>query len=140
MRYLLDSNIFIQSANLEYRHSFCANFWELIANLHKQGLLYSINAVKNEVNNKKDALATWIRQLPAGFFLDEKQAQTEYAELMQWAIAQTQYSQIAIQDFAQVHKADAWLVALAQKEGMGIITHETYDPHIKKRIKIPNVC
>ena len=140
MRYLLDSNIFIQSANLEYRHRFCANFWKLLVELHHQGLVYSIQAVEKEINNKKDDLSAWIAQLPQGFFLDELQAQLEYANIIGWSVGEAQYTDAAKNEFAQGNKAYAWLVALAKREGMGIITHETYDPNIKKRIKIPNAC
>lgn len=139
-RYLLDSNIFIQSSIFEYRPSFCFAFWELLKNLHLAGRVFSISSVKRELTCKDDELAKWVNDLPDTFFLDERVvAQKHYADLMNWAMNNPQFKDEAKNKFASEH-ADPWLVVYAAQEKMKIVTHEIYDPHIKKAIKIPNAA
>lgn len=45
-RYLLDSNVFIQAKNLHYRFEFCQTFWDLIIELHRRQIVFSIEKVK----------------------------------------------------------------------------------------------
>jgi PIN domain protein len=139
--YLLDSNIFIQSSFLEYRFSFCGGFWELLRTLHDAGRVFSIRAVKQELTKKDDELAQWIKTLPDEFFRDErtKETQIRYAELMNWAASNSQFTEAAKNKFASEH-ADPWLVSYAATNGMKIVTHERYDPNIRKSVKIPNAA
>lgn len=140
-RYLLDSNIFIQSSFLEYRFSFCGGFWELLKILHNAGKVFSIRAVKRELTKKDDELAKWIEGLPDKFFYDERtqEAQDCYGKLMNWAVSNPQFTETAKKKFASEH-ADPWLVSYAATNGMKIVTHERYDPNIKKSVKIPNAA
>ncbi|SES92652.1 protein of unknown function [Thorsellia anophelis DSM 18579] len=62
MKYLIDSNIFIQSKNFEYRFEYCRIFWDLLVKLHEKGIVYSINAVKEELLQKDDDLSDWIKK------------------------------------------------------------------------------
>ncbi|HHX95367.1 MAG TPA: DUF4411 family protein, partial [Clostridia bacterium] len=41
-------------------------------------------------------------------------------------------------EFASV--ADSWLIAYSKAYDFTIVTNEQYQPHIKRRIPIPNVC
>ena len=49
-----------------------------------------------------------------------------------------QYHQSAKDEFASI--ADSWLCAYGLAYDCTIVTLETYDSNIKKRIKIPNIC
>ena len=140
-RYLLDSNIFIQSSFLEYRFSFCGGFWDLLKTLHTAGKVFSIRAVKEELTKKDDPLSQWIKALPNEFFHDERTqaAQTYYKALMNWAVTNPQFTETARTKFASEH-ADPWLVSYAAANDMKIVTHERYDQNIKKSVKIPNAA
>lgn len=59
---------------------------------------------------------------------------------MVWAVQQAQFSTQAKADFARADNADAWVVAYAMAKGCVVVTHEQYDPNIKRKIPIPNVC
>ncbi|MFD2724515.1 DUF4411 family protein [Ignatzschineria indica] len=52
-KYLLDSNIFIQSKNLHYRFSFCGNFWILLQDMHATGMVFTVKVVKQELLKPK---------------------------------------------------------------------------------------
>lgn len=151
MIYLLDSNIFIQSKNLEYRFSFCNDFWKLLIDLHNVEKVFSIKSVKNEIQQgykNSDNLTLqddiqfrdWINNLPNTFFVEDTDEQTEieYKKLMNWSSCNPQFTVQAKTEFAG--NADARLVAYAKAHNMNIVTHETYNVTIKKRIKIPNAA
>ena len=135
-KFLLDSNIFIQAALNEYRFGFCGGFWRVVQELHKKEIIYSINAVKEELTQKDDELSQWVKRLPASFFLSHEDSISEYAKLMNWAYGSSHFNDGAKKKFASDH-ADPWLVAYAAKHNMTIITHETYQPERKNAIKIP---
>lgn len=57
---------------------------------------------------------------------------------MDWSQNQSQFTEAAKAEFASV--ADGWLIAYALAKGCAIVTHEQFDPNIRRRIKIPNAC
>ncbi len=140
-RYLLDSNVFIQAKNLHYRFEFCQAFWDLIIELHRRQIVFSIEKVKKELEKGNDSLTDWIKTLPANFWLDENSAITEYANVINWSNNQ-HFTPKAVEDFAEYSRADAWLVGTAKSmTNTVIVTQEAHiDPNIKKAIKIPNAA
>ena len=140
-RYLLDSNVFIQAKNLHYRFEFCQAFWDLLIELNNQGKVFSISKVKKELERGNDSLTDWIINLPDNFWLDENTHIAEYADVINWSSGQN-FTQKAMEDFAEYSRADAWLVSTAKAmTDTVIVTQEAHiDPNIKKAIKIPNVA
>jgi hypothetical protein len=57
---------------------------------------------------------------------------------MTWVQGQDQFSDAAKADFAR--GADGWLVAYAKAKGCIVVTLETINPDIKRKVPIPNVC
>lgn len=137
MSYLFDSNIFIRSKN-ELPMDIFQGFWQRLAELAREGQIFSSVKVKEEIDRGNDELKQWCdEQLPKGFFLPFE-AHTEYARLMTWAKDNMVFTVPAKQEFATV--ADAYLVATAAAKGMKVVTFETSDPLCKKRVKIPDAC
>ncbi|MFH1595356.1 MAG: DUF4411 family protein [Pseudomonadota bacterium] len=68
----------------------------------------------------------------------EEDVQKSYREIMTWVQAQNQFSDAAKADFAR--GADGWLVAYAKAKGCIVVTLETINPDIKRKVPIPNVC
>ena len=140
-RYLLDSSVFIQAKNLHYRFVFCQAFWDLLIELNRQGKVFSINKVKRELRKGSDELTEWIENLPDSFWLNENNAITEYANVINWSNNQN-FKPKAVKDFAEESRADAWLVSTAKyMSDTVIVTQEVHiDTNIKKAIKIPNAA
>lgn len=110
MSYLLDSNIFISCKNNMPMDIF-QGFWERLAELARQGMIFSSVKVKEEIDRGNDELKLWCAdRLPEGFFLPFE-AFDEYAKLMQWADVSRVFTVAARHEFATV--ADAYLVATA---------------------------
>jgi len=139
--YVLDANVFIEAHKRYYACDICPGFWDAILHYHKQGCLYSIDRVKQELSAHKDALSRWVqKEVPGSFFVETTPSaiSTEFGKIMTWVKGQTQYLAAATNTFA--NGADGWLIAYAKVAGFIVATQEKYDPHIKKRVPIPNVC
>lgn len=137
MSYLLDTNIFIRCKN-EMPMDIFQGFWQKLAEMAQNGLVFSSVKVKEEIDRGNDELEQWCHDnLPNGFFLPFD-ANDEYAFLMRWAKANPVFSDSAKQEFAMV--ADAFLVATAAAYQMKVVTFETSDPNCRRRVKIPDAC
>ena len=61
-----------------------------------------------------------------------------FSEMQQWVQADSQFLPVAKADFASA--ADGWLAAYAKVYDMVLVTHEMYDPNVRRRVPLPNVC
>lgn len=139
-RFLIDSNIFINSKIFAYRFEYCKMFWDFLLELHNKDIVYSINAVKKELLRKDDELSDWVNnEVPDSFFIDEASSMKSYGILMNWAQKQNVIEK-AKRDFANTEKADAFLIAYAMENDYVILTDEKSSPDAKKRIMIPNAA
>ena len=59
--YLLDSNIFIEAQNRYYANDICPGFWDWLDDANRRGLVASIGEVYEELSDRTDPLAQWIR-------------------------------------------------------------------------------
>lgn len=137
MKYLLDSDVFIQAKNLHYGLDFCPAFWDWLvtANLNEQ--VFSIEKVGDEIEAGADELATWAADRGDGFFLKpDAEILPALATVSGWATTQN-YEAAAVHTFLQ--KADFYLVAYALAHRYVVVTHEVPAASTKK-IKIPNAC
>jgi len=137
MTYLLDANVFMAASRLHYGLDFCPAFWEWLIVANRDGRVFSIERVANEVQAGDDALAEWASDRGPEFFLKPDAAlQLALGTVARWTTAQ-QYEPAAISTFFQV--ADYYLVAHALAHKQTVVTHEVAVSSTK-RIKIPNAC
>ena len=75
-----------------------------------------------------------------GLFVPSSAARvgTAYANIIESTRNNSQFLSHAASGFAS--GADGWLIAYASVYNMTIVTEEVYDPRIRRRIPIPNVC
>lgn len=140
-RYILDANVFIEATRRYYSFELCPGFWECLNTFHAEGRVSSSDHVRAELLRGKDDLAEWAKKaVPSSFFGSSNEAPVieAYAELVGWVQLHEQFLPEAKSEFASV--ADGWVVAQAMALGLTVVTHEVYDPNIKKKVKIPNVC
>ncbi len=137
MAYLIDANVLIQAKNLHYGFDFCPAFWDWLDVANGQGIVFSIEKVKDELTAGNDDLAVWAAQCGAGFFIPpDSQVVAAFGKVGNWVMTQG-YDPAAIATFLQV--ADYYLVAHALAHNFVVVTHEVPAPTIRK-VKIPNVC
>jgi uncharacterized protein DUF4411 len=137
--YVLDANVFIEAAKRYYAFDLVPAFWEHLVTRGNSGHLCTIDRIADEI--KEDGLLkAWFDGQFAGCVRQSgtEEALVQYATLMQWSQGDTTFTDAAKAEFAAV--ADAWLIAYAKAVGGTVVTHETYDANIRRRIKIPNAC
>lgn len=103
--------------------------------------MQSIDRVKEELERGGDELNDWVQAtMPASFFAssDDVGVIEQYSHIQLWARQQGQFTESAKAEFAA--KADAWLIAYAKAKHLVLVTHEVFDPHIQRKIPMPNVC
>ncbi|WP_246956602.1 DUF4411 family protein [Brachybacterium sp. Marseille-Q7125] len=136
--YLVDANVLIEAKNRYYAFDIAPGFWEWVHEAHQNGLVGSIEAVRNELLRGDDDLADWAR-VHTTFFrpIDQATAQ-HFAPLSQWASSRN-FTSAALTGFTGDH-ADFQLVAHARAHGHTVVTHERSSPHSRKRVLIPDAC
>ena len=138
--YLLDANVCIQAARHYYAFDIAPPFWAALIAEAAKGRVRSIDRVKDEIDKGNDDLEDWANDSFREWFesTDSEDVVAAYGEIILWASQQDQFTEAAKADFASV--ADGWLVAYARARGCVIVTLEVFDPNVKRRIPIPNVC
>jgi hypothetical protein len=144
-KYIIDTNVFIQGKNFHYNFDFCKGFWDWVEHSHAQGVVFSIQKVKDElmVGNKGDLARIWAQNMSASFFLEDvkdDKVMAAYREVMTWAAKDQHYQAAAIAKFSDSSKADAFLLAYAKAYGVVIVTQEFSEPNKKKEIPIPDAA
>lgn len=140
-KFLLDANPLIEAKNRYYGFDLCSGFWTSLLHGHNVDKVFSLDQIRAEMLSQQDELADWVTSVvPNSFFLSSQdlRVQDAFASLVNWVYSQQQFSDAAKQEFAGV--ADGWVIAYAQVHGMAVVTHEVYQPSVKRRVPIPNVC
>ena len=130
-RYCLDANIFIEPWNKFYSIKFTKNYWEILDNLAKKGLIFSPVEVKKEIEKIDDDLLKWIKD--KCFFKEQNEStQKELRKIME------KYPKLV--DATKGRSiADPWVIAHAKSETAVVVTLEQKASKTD-RIKIPDVC
>ncbi|WP_321359619.1 DUF4411 family protein [Pseudomonas extremaustralis] len=140
MKHLLDSNTLIEAKNRYYGMTICPGYWAWILQQNQALEIASIVAVRDELAKGNDDLTHWVRS-NAHLFEDSSDEQTQAAFGQIVAKISEQAPQMkagALEEFLE--GADPWLIAKAMTTGAVVVTHEVYNPDIKRKYTIPNVC
>ena len=139
-KYIIDANVFITAHRQRYPFDIAPSFWEQLVDKAADKMLI-IEDVQNEILKGKDLLAEWYSNQNSKFTvlrIPEQEVITAYRKVINSVSDSERYTPSAKEEFARV--ADSWLCAYALAYGSTIVTLETFDKDIKKRVKIPNVC
>ncbi|MCK6078366.1 DUF4411 family protein [Paenibacillus silvae] len=144
--YVLDANVFISAHRGYYDFDLAPSFWKSLVSHASQNNICSIDKIQDEIispNPKEkdpDRLHLWSAENFKDYFekTDSLDVIESYAEIQQWAYNNPQFTASAKDEFAR--NADAWLIAYAKSKQHTLVTHEAYNPEMKKRILIPVVC
>lgn len=140
-RYLLDANAFIEAKNRYYGFDLCPGFWDSLISQHGNKRVFSIDRIADELCEQKDEIEQWVNdRAPQTFFkkTEDQAVIDKFQEMTNWVFGQTQFLDAAKAEFASV--ADGWVVAYAAVNGLVVVTFEQYEPQVKRRVPIPNVC
>lgn len=143
MTFVLDSNTFIEAKQRYYAFDVCPGFWQALVWQHGQGRIVSIDRVRNELTDLDDELKAWaVKTVPEGCFCntDTEVVLDAYREAIAWVMTQQQFTNAAKAEFAATANADAWVIAFTKAVRATVVTQEKPNPHVRRRVPIPNVC
>ena len=132
----------MEAARRYYAFDLVRPFWRALIDSAESGQVQSIDRVKAEINRGKDSLTDWANSDFHEWFFSTNQADVIeiYGQIMVWANTHAQFTDAAKAELSTAENADAWLVAYAKAKGHIIVTLEKFDPNIRVKIPIPNVC
>lgn len=138
MKYLLDSNTFIQAKNFYYGMDICPAYWDWLDQQFQLGIVASVHMIGQELRDGNDELALWVKARPIHFISNSDSAtQAIFTQIVQ-TIMVGNYNPGNRDDF--LAKADPWLIAKARNIGATVVTNEVMVASNAKRVKIPNIC
>lgn len=140
IKYLLDSNILIQSYKMYYQFNFCPAYWEWIEQLNTGGLL-SIDKVYDELSAGNDTLAEWVKSRKSKFVKFDSISSQVLPDIYK-ILKNGNVPNNRIIDFMENSLADSYLIAYAKAHNCILITHEerTSKLNCKRKVHIPDVC
>ncbi|MGI6551864.1 MAG: DUF4411 family protein [Bacillota bacterium] len=139
-KYTLDANILINFHRSYYPFDIAPSFWRQLAEKSKQKVVL-LDKIKVEIAKNDDKLAQWLAENDHCFLtksINDTEIVSNYSKIITSVKSNRQYTESAKIEFANI--ADSWLCALAITYNYVIVTQETYQPEIKRRVKIPNIC
>lgn len=138
MKYLLDSNTYIQAKNFYYGMDICPAYWDWLDQQYQQGTVASVDMIGRELREGNDELAEWVKARPDHFIKnDDVATQSVFTEIVQ-TVATGDYNPGNRDNF--LAKADPWIIAKAKTLGATVVTHEFLLVPNTKKVKVPNIC
>ena len=135
-RYLIDSNVLIESNNHYYGIEFCLAFWDWLVSSDSERIVASINNVAEVVSQRNDAVSKLSLENKA-FFLSPDDGVKDATQIIGDWVRTNNFRAKAISEFSE--STDNWLVAYALVHDYTVVTQEVVANTIKK-VKVPNVC
>ena len=139
-KYLIDANVFMTAHRQMYPFDLAPSFWNQLVKKASDRIII-IEAIQKEIRKGQDLLLEWYERECGNFTvlgMPTPEVTESYKTIINSVNDNEQYLQSAKREFAS--SADLWLCAYGLALGETIVTLETYDAEIKKRVKIPNVC
>lgn len=139
-KYAIDANILISASRNFYSFEIAPSFWrQLIEKGHNKIII--VDKIRDEICRNEDELSQWLKTNESFFIIKnsgDNNILKNYAKIITSVKENEQYKESAKAEFADV--ADSWLCAHAMTYDYIIVTQEIYEPDIKRKIKIPNIC
>ncbi|WBV70685.1 DUF4411 family protein [Legionella pneumophila] len=131
MKYLLDSNAFIQAHKTYYGMLICPGFWDWILHANNNKDISSIKFVQDELETGNDELAKWAKDNSHIFLpIDDESTQQAMQQVVNHVYSLTNLKTGAVDQFLK--GADPWLIAKAMVSNATVVTQETIDLNAKK--------
>lgn len=139
-KYLLDANVFITAHRKFYPFDIVPSFWRQLVEKAADKIII-IEEIDNELLRGQDVLVEWYKENRDKFQIlriPDQSVIVASRRIMNYISENEQFTESAKIEFAS--SADLWLCAHGLAFGGKIVTLETYESEIKKRVKVPNVC
>ena len=137
--YVLDANVFMTAWHDHYPPDLHPGFWECLEQYSREGRLLSIDRVRSEIISPNDLIA-WVSSYwhDSFAFSGEQEVVHVFSDMQIWVQTNAQFLPAAKDDFART--ADGWLAAYAKFHDAIVVTNEVFDPNVRRRVPLPNLC
>ena len=138
-QFVLDANVFIQANLSYYAPDICPTFWQILLEAYKKGHVVSIDKVRDEIYRIDDNLSQWVKAESSPMFVSSELQPVidTFGQMLDW-VRRNQFTAAAKDEFAAA--ADGWIAAYAREIEATVVTLETYDAAMKRKVKLPNIC
>lgn len=137
IKYCLDANVLIQAWQKYYNPKFCPDYWEVLIELGKRGIIFIPELVYEEITRTEDELSKWLKSSTIPI---EKISEPVTKCLQEIYLTNPAHKNLVDNTKAR-SLADPWVIAHAINESAVVVTKEEKVTALSsKRIKIPNVC
>lgn len=140
MKYLLDANTLIEAKNRYYHMAFCPAYWQWILQRNLSEDVGSITMIEEELLDGNDELKDWVAEHKHIFIpVSDAPTQQAFAAVAGQVAAESAHMKPgAMEEF--LAGADPWLIAKAMVTGATVVTHESFNPDVRRKFLIPNLC
>lgn len=144
VKYLIDTNVFIQAKDSFYGMDIAPSFWKQIDERIRDGRLTLCRFIVDELTKGKDNLSRWIVNndyseviLEESFYED---VLDNYEKISDYVESHPKWSDENKKKFLK--GADSWVIAVAMAVNGIVVTQEKKidDANNTKKVKIPNVA
>lgn len=147
-KYVLDSNIYIDFYDRYYSIHHFPSFWKQVPAILNGQVI--IPKVVLDEHYQDPWFKSWLSKNCQNPIVDERNYISEWQQVLNYLTQNPFYKDEAVSDpgrgWANSFIADGWLIAIALKDGLTIVTDELRNPNLTattkgvKNAKIPDVC
>lgn len=145
-KYILDSNIYINFYERYYRFGVFPSFWDKFKEIMNDSIV--LPKVVLEENVQDDNFRQWIKDNYLGDIINHKDYAENWADVINHLSNHDCYNdKVLTNDKSWTHEniADGWLIAIAKKENLVIVSDELRNynlnkNHPTKSAKIPDIA
>lgn len=142
MKYILDTNIFVNALRITYPMDHFPSYWSYLLELFENETIYLSDEVKREIFKIEDELKDWIVDNKEKITIISSSSNLDIiafnTKIMNYIQSNPQYKPAAKLDFASA--ADSWIIAQDFCLGYTVVTNEKSSKDSQKKIYIPDIC
>lgn len=131
--YCLDTNVLIEPWNKYYSMALCSDYWELLDELARSGIVFCTEEVRREVEKIDDGLKEWVLNRPHIIREITPQVQENIRNIL------GRFPRL-IQHTKDRSMADPWVIAHAMDTQAIVVTKELNKGPQTQKVSIPDVC
>lgn len=135
--YVIDTNILITPYRQYYTPSLAPGFWTWLERKFATGEFVLLDRVAAEITQGNDPLSEWTKRIPTTQIDSET---LESLNVVNTRVVSMGFNSSAINEYSRNRVADQFVIAHAHAHNLQVITEESFQPNIKRRVPIPNVC
>lgn len=138
-RYLLDTNIFIESENFRYPHDFFKGIWDFYEHYITNKSFFSIDHVYKELIKGNDFVSNWAVEHKSLFVSSGAEGVSYFSEMEQ-ILKYNQCKEKNVQEFFS-GIADPFIISYAKATNSTVVTNEvSVKNNFQGHVKIPDMC